>query len=65
MKTWNDVWKYLVSKGGAYDLMQFYVKNPNDVAKGFWNGVLTVLEIEGKVTKEDGMNIWNEITKEA
>ncbi len=44
-------------------LMQFYVKNPNDVAKAFWNGVLTVLEIEGKITQEQGMKIWKEITE--
>lgn len=60
MKTWNEVWKYLCKKP-RYDLMQFYVKNPNEVAKGFWNGVLTVLELEGKITQEDGMKIWNEI----
>ncbi len=60
MKTLNDVWKYLCQKNG-YDLMQFYVKNPNEVAQAFWNGVLTVLEIEGKITHEDGMNIWNEL----
>lgn len=60
MKTWNEVWKYLCKRPG-YDLMQFYVKNPNEVALAFWNGVLTVLELEGKITSEDGMNIWNEI----
>lgn len=62
MKTLNDVWKYLCQKPG-YNLTQFYVKNPNEVAKAFWNGVLTVLEIEGKISNEDGMNIWNELTK--
>lgn len=61
MKTWHDVWQYLCKKNG-HDLMQFYCKNPNDTAKGFWHGVLTVLELEGKVTKEDAINIWNEIT---
>ena len=60
MKTLEDVWKYLCQKP-SYDLMQFYVKNPNEVAQAFWNGVLTVLEIEGKITSEDGMNIWNEL----
>ncbi len=60
MKTWSEVWKYLCKKPG-YDLMQYYVKNPNDVSKAFWHGVLTVLEIEGKVTIEDANNIWNEI----
>lgn len=62
METYNEVWKYLCQKPG-YDLMQFYVKNPNEIAKGFWNGVLTVLEIEGKITNEQAMKIWNEITK--
>lgn len=60
MNTLNEVWKYLCQRPG-YDLMQFYVKNPNEVAKAFWNGVLVVLEIEGKITKEQGMNIWNEL----
>lgn len=60
MKTLHEVWKYLCKKHG-HDLMQYYVKNPNDVAKAFWHGVLTVLEIEGKITAEDGMNIWNEL----
>lgn len=63
MKTWNDVWKYLCQKP-AYNLMQYYVSNPNQVAKAFWHGVLTVLEIEGKITPEEGMDIWNEIVKE-
>ena len=62
METWNDVWKYLCKKPG-YDLMQFYVKNPNEVAKAFWHGVLTALEIEGAITREQGMKIWKEIAK--
>ena len=61
METLSEVWKYLCQKPG-YDLMQFYVKNPNEVAKAFWHGVLTVLEIEGKITQEQGMKIWEEIT---
>lgn len=63
MKTWNDVWKYLCKNKSGHDYMQFYVANPNEVAKAFWHGVLTILEIEGKVTNEDANNIWNEITK--
>lgn len=63
MKTWNDVWKYLCKNKSGHDFMQFYVANPNEVAKAFWHGVLTILEIEGKVTNEDANNIWNEITK--
>ena len=60
MKTWNEVWKYLCKKNGR-DLMQYYVKNPNETAKAFWHGVLTVLELEGKIENEDAINIWNEI----
>lgn len=60
MKTWNEVWKYLCKKPG-YDLMQYYVTNPNDEAKCFWHGVLTVLEIEGKITSDEGWDIWQEI----
>lgn len=62
METLNEVWKYLCKKPG-YDLMQFYVPNPNEVAKAFWHGVLTVLEIEGKITNEQGMKIWGELTR--
>lgn len=62
MNTWNDVWKYLCKKPG-HDLMQYYVSNPNQVALAFWHGVLTVLEIEGQITSEQGMNIWKEITE--
>ena len=60
MKTYSDLWKYICQKG-AYNYMQFYVSNPNEVAKAFWNGVLTVLEIEGKISNEDANKIWNEI----
>ena len=60
MKTYSDLWKYICQKAG-YNYMQFYVSNPNDVAKAFWNGVLTVLEIEGKISNEDANKIWNEI----
>lgn len=65
METWSDVWVYLCnnSKARAYDLMQYYCENPNEIAKAFWNGVLTILEAEGKLSKENGINIWNEITK--
>ena len=63
MKTWNEVWKYLCKNKEGYNLMQFYVKNPNEVAKAFWHGVLIILEIEGKVTEEDANNIWKEITQ--
>ncbi len=62
METWHEVWQYLCQRPG-YDLMQFYVKNPNETAKAFWNGVLTVLELEGRITREQGWNIWKEITK--
>lgn len=64
MKTYADLWKYICRSNHGYDLSQFYVSNPNDVAKAFWNGVLTVLELEGKITNEDANNIWNEIVKE-
>lgn len=62
MKTWNDVWQYLCQKRG-YDISQYYVSNPNETALAFWHGVLTVLELEGKISQADGINIWNEITK--
>lgn len=60
MKTYSDLWKYICQKAG-YNYMQFYVSNPNEVAKAFWHGVLTVLEIEGKISNEDANSIWNEI----
>lgn len=64
MNTLNELWQYVCkSRNGGYDLIQFYVKNPNDIAKAFWHGVLTVLEIEGKITQEQGWHIWKEITE--
>lgn len=60
MKTYSDLWKYICQKSG-HNYSQFYVSNPNEVAKAFWNGVLTVLEIEEKISNEDANNIWNEI----
>lgn len=64
MKTWNDLWKYICKNKAGYNYTQFYVKNPNSVARAFWNGVLTILEIEGKIEIEDANNIWNEIIGE-
>ena len=63
MDTLNAVWKYLCKgkPGNGTGLSQFYVSNPNEVAQAFWNGVLTVLEIEGKITSEGGMKIWKEL----
>ena len=61
MKTQHDVWEFLCKSNGARDLLQYYVHNPNDVAKAFWHGVLTVLEIEGKITEEEANNIWSEV----
>ena len=62
--TLNDVWKYLCAgkSGNGINLSQFYVNNPNETAKAFWNGVLTVLEIEGKISEANGWNIWKELT---
>lgn len=64
MKTWNELWVYLCDKGVARDIMQFYVSDPNDVAKAFWNGVLTGLEAGGEITREDANEIWCEIDKD-
>ena len=61
MNTQHDVWEFLCKSKGARDLLQYYVINPNDVAKAFWHGVLTVLEIEGKITEEESNNIWSEV----
>lgn len=61
MKTMNDLWKYICKHGNAREFAQFYVSNPNEVAKAFWNGVLTVLEIEGKITREEANLIWSDI----
>lgn len=61
MKTWQDLWEYLCDNGFGHSCSQFWVSNPNDVAKAFWNGMLCVLESEGKVTKEDANSIWDEI----
>jgi hypothetical protein len=64
METYNDVYRYLCSKGYGRAIAQFYVQNPNEVAKAFWNGVLTTLEVDGKITSSASWNIWKEITGE-
>ena len=63
METLNEVWQYLCKGTEGYNILQFYVPNPNQVALAFWHGTLTVLEIEGKITKEQGMKIWKELTE--
>ena len=62
MKTFEDLWNYICDCGRARACSQFYVSNPNETAKAFWNGMLTALEIEGKLTTEEANNIWKEIT---
>lgn len=62
MKTLNDLWLYICKNTkNAYDYAQYYTANMNETAKAFWNGMLTVLEAEGKITKEDSLRIWYEI----
>lgn len=61
MKTWNDVWQYLCNAGFGRACSQFYCERPNETAKAFWNGILTVLEAEGKISGADATEIWNEI----
>lgn len=63
MKKWNEVWRYLCNLP-RYDLIRYYVNKPNEVSKAFWKGVLAVLELEGKITQEDSINIWNEMLNE-
>lgn len=63
MKTYEDLWNYICDGGRAMACSQFYVSNPNETAKAFWNGMLTALEIGGNITKEDANNIWKEITR--
>ena len=62
MNTWNKIWEYLCKSKRGYDYSQYFVDKPNEIAKAFWHGVLTILEIEGKITNENANNIWCEIT---
>lgn len=64
MKTWNELWGYMCDKGEARNAVQFYVSDPNEVAKAYWNGVLTALEMEGVITRDDANEIWCEIDKD-
>lgn len=61
VKTLHDVWVYLCETGRARDLSQYYCSDPNDIARAFWDGVLTVLELEHKITPKDANIIWNEL----
>ena len=62
MKTWNDVWVYLMQNDrNAFSCSQFYCSNPNEIAKAFWHGVLTVMELEHRLTREEANVIWDEI----
>ena len=62
MKTYEDLWNYICENGRARECSQFYVTSPNQTALAFWNGMLTALECEGVITKEDAINIWREIS---
>ena len=60
--TYDDLWQYIAQDfGRAISCAKYYIKNPTPEAKAFWHGVLTVLEYEGKIAKETGMSIWEEI----
>ena len=60
MKNLDDIWKYLCDNGYARSCSQFYC-NKSETAKAFWNGMLTALEIEGKITTADASEIWREV----
>ncbi len=64
MKTLNELWVYMCDKGLARDAMQFYVSDPNEVAKAYWNGVLTALEMEGVINKDEANEIWCDVDKD-
>ena len=60
MKNLADLWKYLCDNGYARSCSQFY-GSKSETAKAFWNGMLTALEIEGKITTADAIEIWMEV----
>lgn len=64
MNSLNELWQYMCDKGAARNAVQFYVENPNDRAKAFWNGILTALEMEGKITRDEANKIWCDVDKE-
>ena len=62
--TWNDLWLYISKDfGRAISCAKYYVKHPTPEGEAFWHGVLTVLEYEGKITRETALSIWEEITE--
>lgn len=64
MNSWDELWQYMCDKGSARNAIQFYVDDPNDIAKAFWNGVLTGLEMTGEITRDQANKIWREINND-
>lgn len=64
MNSLNELWQYMCDKGSARNAIQFYVDDPNDIAKAFWNGILTGLEMEGRITRDEANRIWCDVDKD-
>lgn len=64
MKSLNELWGYMCDKGEGRNAVQFYVRDPNEVAKAYWNGVLTALEMEGVINRDEANEIWCDVDKD-
>ena len=64
MNSLNELWQYMCDKGTARNALQFYVDDPNEIAKAYWNGMLTGLEMAGVITKDEANRIWCDVDKE-
>ena len=62
MNSFNEVWKYLCTEVNPKRISHYYMESSKLESKCFWDGVLTALEVEKRISSEDADKIWKEIT---
>lgn len=63
IKTYADLWVFMCDSGDAFALSRYYTTNPDETARAYWQGVLTTLELTGKITHARALLLWAEITR--
>lgn len=63
IKTFSDLWAFMCKSDNALSFIQYYTTNPNETARAFWIGVLSTLELTGKITHDRALLLWAEITR--
>ena len=58
MNTFKDLCEYVAHSNFS---LPYGIGKINERSKLFWNGVLVVLEAEGRISLKEGKEIWNEI----